>query len=113
MRSALTKRVLDVLEKLAKKDVDQYQLFWNEFGQALKEGIAEDFSNKQKISELLRFSTTKSGSEAQDQSLKTYVENMKEGQTKIFYVTGENYHTTLNSPHLEVFKKKAQQEIIL
>ena len=113
MRSALTKRVLDVLEKLAKKDVDQYQLFWNEFGQALKEGIAEDFSNKQKISELLRFSTTKSGSEVQDQSLKTYVENMKEGQTKIFYVTGENYHTTLNSPHLEVFKKKDLEVLLL
>ena len=113
MRSALTKRVLDVLEKLAKKDVNQYQLFWNEFGQALKEGIAEDFSNKEKVSELLRFSTTKSGSEVQDQSLKTYVENMKEGQTKIFYVTGENYHTTLNSPHLEVFKKKDLEVLLL
>ena len=113
MRSALTKRVLDVLEKLAKKDIKQYQLFWDEFGQALKEGVAEDFSNKQKIAELLRFSTTKSGSEVQDQSLKAYVENMKEGQNKIFYVTGENYHTTLNSPHLEVFKKKDLEVLLL
>ena len=113
MRSALTKRVLDVLEKLAKNDVQQYQLFWDEFGQALKEGVAEDFSNKQKISTLLRFSTTKSDSEVQDQSLKAYVERMQEGQNKIYYVTGENYHTSLNSPHLEVFKKKEIEVLLL
>ena len=113
MRSALTKRVLDVLEKLAKNDVQQYQLFWDEFGQALKEGIAEDFSNKQKISSLLRFSTTKSESEVQDQSLKAYVERMQEGQNKIYYVTGENYHTSSHSPHLEVFKKKEIEVLLL
>ena len=113
MRSALTKRVLDVLEKLAKNDVQQYQLFWDEFGQALKEGVAEDFSNKQKISSLLRFSTTKSESEVQDQSLKAYVERMQEGQNKIYYVTGENYHTSSHSPHLEVFKKKEIEVLLL
>ena len=111
MRSALTKRVLDMLEKLAKGE--DYQSFWDEFGQVLKEGPAEDFSNKAKIASLLRFTTTESTSEVQDQSLKDYLSRMKEGQDKIFYVAAENYHTAVNSPHLEVFKKKGIEVLLL
>ena len=113
MRSALTKRVLDMLEKLAKSDAEEYQSFWDEFGQVIKEGVAEDFSNKDKIAGLLRFTTTESESEIQAQSLKEYVSRMKEGQEKIYYVTAENYHTAVNSPHLEVFKKKGIEVLLL
>ncbi len=113
MRLALTKRVLDMLEKLAKSDGEEYQLFWDEFGQVIKEGVAEDFSNKDKIAGLLRFTTTESESEIQAQSLKEYVSRMKEGQEKIYYVAAENYHTAVNSPHLEVFKKKGIEVLLL
>ena len=106
MRNALTKRALDLMEKLAKKDAEKYQEFWNEFGQVLKEGPAEDFNNKEKISNLLRFATTNSDSDTQDQSLDSYVSRMKDGQDKIYYVAAENYQTANNSPHLEVFRKK-------
>ena len=112
MRSALTKRVLDMLEKLS-KDTEQYQAFWDEFGQVIKEGVAEDFSNKEKIADLLRFTTTESESEVQAQSLKEYISRMKDGQEKIYYVTAENYHTAVNSPHLEVFKKKGIEVLLL
>jgi molecular chaperone HtpG len=113
MRNALTKRALDLMEKLAKKDDGKYQEFWNEFGQVLKEGPAEDFGNKDKIAGLLRFSTTHNESEAQVQSLEDYVGRMKEGQDKIYYVAAENYHTAINSPHLEVFKKKEIEVLVL
>ena len=113
MKSALTKRVLDMLSKMAKKDAEQYQLFWNEFGQVLKEGPAEDFSNKEKIAKLFRFASTHSNSEVQDQSLEAYVSRMKEGQEKIYYVAAENYTTGSNSPHLEVFRKKGIEVLVL
>ena len=113
MRSALTKRVLDMLEKLAKAEPEQYQTFWQEFGQVLKEGPAEDFSNKEKIAKLLRFSTTHTNSEKQDQSLDDYVARMKEGQEKIYYIAAENYNTAANSPHLEVFRKKGIEVVLL
>lgn len=113
MRSALTKRSLDLMEKLAKKDAEKYQEFWNEFGQVLKEGPAEDFGNKEKISGLLRFTTTNSDDKTQNQSLKDYVGRMKEGQDKIYYVAAENYHTARNSPHLEVFKKNGIEVLVL
>jgi molecular chaperone HtpG len=113
MRNALTKRALDLMEKLAKKDDGKYQEFWNEFGQVLKEGPAEDFGNKDKIAALLRFSTTHNESEAQNQSLADYVGRMKEGQDKIYYVAAENYQTAINSPHLEVFKKKEIEVLVL
>ena len=103
MRSALTKRVLDMLAKMAKKkDSEDYQTFWDTFGQVLKEGPAEDMANKEKIAGLLRFATTQGDSEAQTQSLDDYIERMQEGQDKIFYVVAENYKTARNSPHLEV-----------
>ncbi len=88
LRSALVKRVLDSLEKLAKNEPEKYQSFWNEFGDVLKEGPAEDFSNREKIAALFRFATTKSEGEAQSVGLEDYVARMREGQKKIYYITG-------------------------
>ena len=113
MRSALTKRVLDMLEKMGKNEPEDYQGFWSQFGQVLKEGPAEDFGNKEKIAGLLRFATTHSDSETQDQSLSDYVARMQEGQDKIFYVVAENYKTAKNSPHLEIFRKKGIEVLLL
>ena len=113
MRNALTKRTLDILEKLAKKDPEKYQTFWNEFGQVMKEGPAEDHLNKEKIAKLLRFSTTKSEADVQNQSLTDYVSGMQEGQDKIYFVAAENYQTGKNSPHLEVFSKKNIEVLVL
>jgi len=113
MKSALTKRVLDMIEKLAKSDADKYKKFWTEFGQVLKEGPAEDFSNKEKIAKLLRFATTHNNSPEQEQSLDDYIARMKDGQTKIFYVAGESFNTAKNSPHLEVFRKKGIEVVLL
>jgi len=106
MKSAVTKRVLDTLSKIAKNDSEKYQLFWDQFGQVLKEGPAEDFSNKEKIAKLLRFASTHTNSDVQSNSLEDYVGRMKEGQDKIYYVAAENFTTGSNSPHLEVFRKK-------
>lgn len=113
MRSALTKRVLSILEKMAKKDADNYALFWKEFGQVLKEGPAEDMANKEAIAKLLRFSTTHTDAEEQDQSLTDYVSRMVEGQDKIYYVVAENHATAKHSPHLEVFRKKGYEVLLL
>ncbi|MEP5569624.1 MAG: molecular chaperone HtpG [Halioglobus sp.] len=113
MRSAVTKRVLDMLGKLAKKEGDEYAEFWKEFGQVLKEGPAEDFANKEKIAKLLRFSTTHTDVEDQSESLEDYVSRMEEGQEKIFYVVAENFNTAKNSPHLEVFRKKGIEVLLL
>jgi molecular chaperone HtpG len=113
MRSSLTKRALDMLEKLAKSEPEQYQSFWNEFGQVLKEGPAEDFANKEKVAKLLRFSTTHTNNEKQDQSLDDYVSRLKDGQEKIYYIAAENFNTASNSPHLEVFRKKGIEVVLL
>jgi len=113
MRSALTKRVLDMLAKLAKKEGDDYANFWKEFGQVLKEGPAEDFNNREKIAGLLRFSTTHTDQPEQDQSLADYVSRMQEGQEKIYYVVAENFNTARKSPHLEVFRKKGIEVLLL
>ena len=113
MRSALTKRVLDMLAKLAKGKGDDYATFWKEFGQVLKEGPAEDSANKEKIAKLLRFSTTHTDAEAQDQSLEDYVSRMQESQDKIYYVVAENFKTAKHSPHLEVFRKKGIEVLLL
>ena len=112
MKSALTKRVLDMLAKLA-GDQEQYAKFWKEFGQVIKEGPAEDYANKEKIAKLLRFSSTHTNSPEQDQSLDQYIERMKEGQEKIYYVVAENFNTAKNSPHLEVFRKKGIEVLLL
>lgn len=113
IKNALTKRVLDMLEKLAKKDSEKYQTFWKEFGPVMKEGPAEDFSNKEKIAKLLRFATSLDGKAEQTHSLEDYVGRMKEGQQKIYYVVGENHKTAANSPHLEVFRKKGIEVLLL
>lgn len=113
MRSALTKRVLDMLSKLAKKGGEDYAGFWKEFGQVLKEGPAEDFANKEKIAGLLRFATTHTDKADQDQSLQDYVARMPEGQDKIYYVAAENFNTARKSPHLEVFRKKGIEVLLL
>ena len=113
MKTALTKRVLDMLEKMAKKEPEQYADFWVEFGQVLKEGPAEDFGNREKVAKLLRFATTESAGETQDQSLEGYVSRMKEGQDKIYYITAETYNAAANSPHLEVFRKKGLEVLLL
>jgi molecular chaperone HtpG len=113
MRSALTKRILDMLGKLAKKGGEDYALFWKEFGQVLKEGPAEDFANKEKIAKLLRFSSTHTDLEEQNQSLEDYVSRMQEKQDKIYYVVAENFNTAKKSPHLEVFRKKGIEVLLL
>lgn len=112
MRSALTKRVLEMLAKLA-KEPEQYAGFWKEFGQVLKEGPAEDFANREKIARLLRFSSTHTDKPEQDQSLEDYVSRMKEGQEKIYYIAAENFNTAKSSPHLEVFRKKGIEVLLL
>jgi len=111
MRSALTKRVLDMLGKLSKRE--DYAGFWPTFGQVIKEGLGEDFANKDKIAKLLRFSTTHTDSETQDQSFADYLGRMKPEQDKIFYVFAENHNTARRSPHLEYFRKEGIEVLIL
>lgn len=113
MKSALTKRVLDMLDKMSKNDSEKYQAFWDEFGVVLKEGPSEDFSNRERIAGLFRFATTHADSDVQDQSLADYVSRMKEGQDKIYYIAAENHATAKNSPHLEVFRKKGIEVLLL
>ncbi|KAA0947358.1 MULTISPECIES: molecular chaperone HtpG [unclassified Pseudomonas] len=113
MKSALTKRVLDMLEKLAKNEPEQYQGFWKNFGQVMKEGPAEDFANKEKIAGLLRFASTQGDDGEQNVSLTEYLARAKEGQDKIYYLSGETYAQVKNSPHLEVFRKKGIEVLLL
>ncbi|MBM3108718.1 molecular chaperone HtpG [Pseudomonas sp. P66] len=113
MKSALTKRVLDMLEKLAKNEPEQYKGFWKNFGQVMKEGPAEDFANKEKIAGLLRFASTSDESGEQSVSLADYLARAKEGQDKIYFLTGESYAQVKNSPHLEVFRKKGIEVLLL
>ena len=112
MRSALTKRVLDMIEKMS-GDEEKYQAFWDQFGQVIKEGPAEDFSNKEKVAGLLRFSTSLSSEAVQNQSLAAYIDRMQPEQEKIYYVAAENFHTASNSPHLEIFRKKGIEVLLL
>ncbi|MFJ3369902.1 molecular chaperone HtpG [Pseudomonas sp. NPDC086251] len=113
MKSALTKRVLDMLEKLAKNEPEQYKSFWKNFGQVMKEGPAEDFANKEKIAGLLRFASTQGEEGEQVVALAEYLARAKEGQDKIYYLTGETYAQVKNSPHLEVFRKKGIEVLLL
>ena len=113
MRSALTKRVLDMLAKLAKSEPEKYSTFWKEFGQVMKEGPAEDFANREKIAKLLRFASTHTDTPEQNHSLDDYVARMKEGQEKIYYIAAENFNTAKSSPHLEVFRKKGIEVLLL
>ncbi|MET0082139.1 MAG: molecular chaperone HtpG [Sedimenticola sp.] len=113
IRNANTKRILGMLEKMAKNDAEKYQTFWDQFGKVLKEGPAEDFANKEKIAGLLRFATTKSEGEAQTVSLDQYIERMQEKQEKIYYITADSYAAAKHSPHLEVFDKKGVEVLLL
>ena len=113
MKTALTKRVLDMLEKLAKNEPEQYKGFWKNFGQVMKEGPAEDFANKEKIAGLLRFASTQGDDGEQIVGLADYLARAKEGQDKIYYLTGETYAQVKNSPHLEVFRKKGIEVLLL
>jgi len=112
MKSALTKRSLDMLEKLATDKPDVYAGFWKQFGQVLKEGPAEDFNNREKIAGLLRFASTHDASGEQSVSLADYVGRMIEGQDKIYYLTGDSYTQVKDSPHLEVFRKKGIEVLL-
>ncbi|WP_027961909.1 molecular chaperone HtpG [Halomonas halodenitrificans] len=112
IKSALTKRSLDMLKKLA-KDPEAYQTFWNTFGSVLKEGPAEDHGNREKIAGLLRFSTTHTDSTTQDQSLADYVGRMQEGQQKIYYIVADGFNAAKSSPHLEIFRKKGVEVLLL
>ena len=113
MKSALTKRSLDMLEKLAKDKPEVYAGFWKQFGQVLKEGPAEDYGNREKIAGLLRFASTHDASGEPSVSLADYVGRMIEGQDKIYYLTGDSYTQVKDSPHLEVFRKKGVEVLLL
>ena len=117
IREGSTKRVLGMLEELANADEqekkDKYAGFWGEFGQVLKEGIGEDATNKERIAKLLRFASTQNDNDAQNVSLGDYVARMKDGQDKIYYVTADSYTAAKNSPHLEIFRKKGVEVLLL
>jgi molecular chaperone HtpG len=113
IRSANVKRILGLLEKLAKDEPDRYRTFWKQFGNVLKEGPAEDFANREKIASLLRFTSTRSEGAEPDVSLDAYIERMPEKQDKIYYLTADSLSAARNSPHLEVFKKKDIEVLLL
>ena len=113
LRKALTKRSLQMLEKLAKDDAEKYLQFWKEFGLVLKEGPAEDFANKETVAKLLRFASTHNDSSEQTVSLEDYITRMKEGQKAIYYITADSYVAAKNSPHLELFNKKGIEVLLL
>ncbi len=117
IRAGCTKKVLGLLEDLANSDEqdkkDKFTQFWNEFGKVLKEGIGEDYPNKDRIAKLLRFASTKADSTEEVVSLADYIARMKEGQDKIYYVTAESFNAAKNSPHLEIFRKKGIEVLLL
>jgi molecular chaperone HtpG len=113
IRAGCTKRVLGLLGELAQKDKAKYATFWGEFGLVLKEGVGEDSANRDEVARLLRFSTTHSGSEIEDVSLADYVSRMKEGQDRIYYVTAESFLAAQGSPHLEIFRKRGIEVLLL
>jgi molecular chaperone HtpG len=113
IRAASVKKIISELTKLAKNDAEKYAEFWTEFGQVIKEGPGEDYANKDALAKLLRFASTESGSSEQTVSLEDYVSRMKEKQDKIYYITAESFAAAKNSPHLEVFKKKGIEVLLL
>ena len=117
IREGSTKRILSMLEELADADEqekkDKYASFWKEFGQVLKEGIGEDSTNKDRIAKLLRFASTHNDNDGQTTSFADYIARMKEGQDKIYYASGESYAAAKNSPHLEIFRKKGVEVLLL
>ncbi len=113
IRGASIKKILSHLEKMAKNKTEDYALFWKEFGRVLKEGPAEDSANKEKIAKLFRYASTNNDSDIEDVSLDDYISRMKEGQDKLYYITGDSYAAVKNSPHLELFKKKGIEVILM
>ena len=113
IRSGSIKKILSHLASLAKDDKEKYQEFWQNFGKVLKEGPAEDFANREDIAKLLRFASTHTDTDVQDVSLEDYIGRMKEGQDKIYYVTADSFAAAKNSPHLEVFRKKGIEVLLM
>jgi molecular chaperone HtpG len=113
IRSGTVKKILSALENLAKNEPDKYATFWKEFGKVLKEGIVDDFNNKQRLAKLLRFSSTYDDNPTPAISLEDYVGRMKEGQEKIYYITAESFSAAKNSPHLEIFRQKGIEVLLL
>jgi molecular chaperone HtpG len=113
IKSGAVKKVLGMLEGVAKNDPEKYEKFWAEFGQVLKEGPIEDHGNKERIAQLLRFASTLADTDKQEVTLEAYVSRMQEGQDKIYYVTAETFAAAKNSPHLEIFRKKGIEVLLL
>jgi molecular chaperone HtpG len=113
IRSAVVRRSLDLLQRLADKDIEKFNKFWDEFGNVLKEGLVEDMANKEKIAKLLRFASTGDAASEQRVSLEDYVSRMQENQDVIWYVTAENRKAAENSPHLEIFRKKGVEVLLM
>jgi molecular chaperone HtpG len=112
MRTALTRRVLDMLDRLA-EDSDKYAKFWSQFGALLKEGLIEDFANRERLAKLMRFSTTKTAGDEQSRSLEQYLADAKTGQDSIYYLVAESSTAARNNPHLEVFKERGIEVLLL
>ena len=113
IRAASVKKILSELSKMQKNDAEKYATFWKEFGQVIKEGTGEDMANKEALAKLMMFSTTETGSEEQTVTLADYVSRMKDKQDKIYYITAESFAAAKNSPHLEVFRKKGIEVLLL
>ncbi|MGL5987163.1 MAG: molecular chaperone HtpG [Burkholderiales bacterium] len=113
IRAGCTKKVLGLLDDLASNDADKFKTFWQEFGTVFKEGIGEDHANKERVAKLCRFASTHTGSADQTISLDDYIARMKEGQDKIYYVTADSFAAASNSPHLEVYRKKGVEVLLL
>ncbi len=113
IKSGAVKKVVGMLENLAKNEAEKYATFWKEFGNVIKEGPIEDHANKDRVAKLLRFSSTHTDHSQQDVSLEAYVSRMKEGQEKIYYITADSFAAAKNSPHLEIFRKKGIEVLLL
>ena len=113
IKSGAVKKVLGMLENLAKNEPEKYETFWKQFGAVIKEGPIEDNANKERIAKLLRFASTHNDSDKQNVGLEDYVSRMKEGQDKIYYVTADTYAAAKNSPHLEIFRKKGIEVLLM
>lgn len=113
IRDSSIKRILNLIEEMASKDADKYSIFWNQFGQILKEGIGEDFSNQERIAKLLRFSSTHNYDKNQTISLSDYISRIKPNQNTIYYITSDSFENAISSPHLEIFRKKGIEVLLL
>jgi molecular chaperone HtpG len=113
IRSGSVKKLLGVLEKMAKNEAEKYQQFWSQFGRVMKEGPGEDFANKEQIAGLLRFASTNSDQDEQIVSLADYIDRMGDEQESIYYITADNFNAAKNSPHLEIFRKKGIEVLLM